>query len=186
MDDSSHSPSPDISPNPSNPSSNSNPPVVTIFADSPNGEEEEEEEEEEEDYLLPEAKRTRFSPLPSAAGGSGSLNHNFNNHVLEATTGNPMTSAGMAVAAAAAANSAALGNCLSNHEEKAVRQLITGELASPSGPRSQPEKSSIVEFTTPEIAKWVAKVLLVFFLRGGFFPSQQGVLGHSKLEQGVL
>lgn len=104
MEDSSHSPSPlHTSPNPA-----SNTAVVTIFAENPSAEEEED--------LPPDSKRIQLSPASS--------------------NGPVINSAGIMAAAAAAAsssnsNSSLSNNPLSNHEEHAVRQLITGEQQGP-------------------------------------------------------
>lgn len=106
LEDNSHSPSPlHTSPNPA-----SNTPVVTIFTENPHA-------EEEEDLLPPDSKRIQLS-VSSPTSSNGPV----------------INSAGiMAVAAAAAAsssnsnnNSISSSNPLSNHEEHAVRQLITG------------------------------------------------------------
>lgn len=94
----SHSPSPDHTP-PNGASSDT--PVVTIFTDNPLA------DDEDDDILLPDSKRVRLSPTPNSR---------------------PINSAEILVAAAvAAASSNSANNSLSNHEEQAVRQLISGE-----------------------------------------------------------
>ena len=68
--------------------------------------------------LPPDSKRVRLSPDPQSNSHSSGINH---------------SSDLMAVAAAAAASSSSPHNSLSNHEEHAVRQLITGELIKEGG-----------------------------------------------------
>lgn len=102
LTDNSHSPSPDHSP--SDPASVT--PVVTIF--TPHA------DDEEDEMLPPDSKRVRLSPDPSL----DQSNSHSSNHSSDL----------MAVAAAAAASSNSAHNSLSNHEEHAVRQLITGKL----------------------------------------------------------
>lgn len=102
LTDNSHSPSPDHSS--SDPASNT--PVVTIYAENPHA------DEEEDDMLAPDSKRVRLSPNSSPQDDSS--------HPV-------VNSDDIMAAAAAAASSNPSSNPLTNHEEHAVRQLITGE-----------------------------------------------------------